>query len=119
MSDDFQYIRPVDQDKFDSLAPDERFAQRLYDEDNGAKNCTVRYIRTPAGGGSPEGMHTHVVDQIFYLLSGTMYVEINGRKFTVQPNSVVVFPAGVPHRNWNDEETYHLAIFAPPPPASP
>ncbi len=41
-------------------------------------NCTIDVIKTPSGAGSPAGLHTHVVDQIFYILSGTMNVEIGG-----------------------------------------
>ena len=58
-------------------------------------------VKDRAGGGSPAGMHTHVVDQIFYIVSGTMSLDIEGKPYEGGPGTLVVFPAGVPHRNWN------------------
>jgi quercetin dioxygenase-like cupin family protein len=97
---------------------DQRLVQRLIEAGNGTGSCTVSWIRTPAGGGSPEGLHVHPVDQIFYVLAGLMTIEIHGEHEEVGAGSLVVFPAGVPHRNWNDgtEPTIHLAINAPAPP---
>ena len=110
------YVRPVDFDAIQKAAG-ERFTQRLLDHTNGARTCMVSYIQTPAGGGSPEGMHTHDVDQVFYVLSGTMSLEIAGEEMQAGPGTLVVFPSGVPHRNWNggNEPTVHLAINAPLP----
>ena len=72
---------------------------------------------TPAGEGSPAGLHTHRVDQVFYVLSGTMSLEIEGTEYKAGPGTLVFFPAGVPHRNWNagSEPTVHLAINVPQP----
>ena len=44
-------------------------------------------------------MHVHVFDQLFYIISGTMSIEIDGDCFEAGPGSLVVFPEGVPHRN--------------------
>jgi quercetin dioxygenase-like cupin family protein len=111
------FIRAVDLARVRSLGPDERYVQRLLDHSSGARTCTVSYIRTPAGGGSPEGLHTHDVDQLFYVIGGTMLVEIQGRVSSAEPGTLVVFPAHVPHRNWNDgpEPTVHLSFNAPLP----
>ena len=110
-----QYVRPVD---FASLnAASERFTQRLLDHDNGGATCSIHCIKTPAGAGSPAGLHTHAVDQAFYVLSGTMGIEIEGQEYQVGPGTLVVFPKNVPHRNWNAgaEPTVHLAINTPLP----
>jgi len=98
-------------------ASDRRVAQPLLDHESGATSCTVSCIKTPRGEGSPAGMHTHVVDQLFYILSGTMNLEIAGESYVAGPGTLVVFPAGVPHRNWNggDEPTIHLAFNSPLP----
>jgi quercetin dioxygenase-like cupin family protein len=95
----------------------ERVTQALLDHDSGATTCSVNCIKTPPGDGSPAGMHTHVVDQIFYVLSGTMNLEIEGQAYSAGPGTLVVFPAGVPHRNWNGgaEPTVHLAFNTPLP----
>lgn len=112
-----EYVRKVDEAALNAAGPDERFSQWLLDHTSGGKHCSINWIRTPAGGGSPAGMHTHVVDQIFYILAGTMNLEIEGTEYKAGPGSLVVFPAGVPHRNWNggSEPTVHLAFNTPMP----
>ena len=112
-----EYVRKVDFAAVERSGPDERLTQKLLDHASGAKTCTINYIKTPAGGGSPAGMHTHAVDQIFYVLSGTMSIEIEGQQHDCGPGSLIVFPAGVPHRNWNGgtEPTVHLAFNTPLP----
>ena len=111
------YLRKVD---FAQLAASQdRVSQSLLDRDSGATSCSINCIKTPPGEGSPAGMHTHVVDQIFYILSGTMHLEIEGEPHVAGPGTLVVFPAGVPHRNWNggEEPTIHLAFNTPLPEA--
>ena len=112
-----EYLRRVDESAVAAAGADTRFSQWLLDHDSGGQHCSINYIRTPAGGGSPAGMHTHVVDQIFYILSGTMSLEIDGKPYEAGPGTLVVFPAGVPHRNWNGgtEATLHLAFNVPMP----
>jgi mannose-6-phosphate isomerase-like protein (cupin superfamily) len=114
---DYSYIQTVDVVAMSSCALHERFAQSLLGPNEGACNCTLSYIRTEPGGGSPEGLHTHDVDQIFFVISGTMQLEIDGLQHTVEGNTAVLFPAGVPHRNWNagPDPSVHLAFCAPVP----
>ena len=111
------YVRRVDFAAIDRSGPEERLTQVLLDHTSGSKNCTIHCIKTPAGGGSPAGLHTHRVDQVFYILKGTMSIEIEGKKYDVGPGTLVFFPAGVPHRNWNggSEPTLHLAFNTPMP----
>ncbi len=112
-----EYVRKADLAAFAAAGPQERITQRLLDRDSGATHAQINCIRTPAGGGSPAGLHTHAVDQIFYILSGTMSIEIEGQQHECPPGTLVVFPAGVPHRNWNGgtEPTVHLAFNTPLP----
>ena len=112
-----EYVRTVDQAAVAAAGSNERVSQWLLDHTSGGQHCSINWIKTPAGGGSPAGMHTHVVDQIFYILEGTMNLEIEGKEYVARPGSLVVFPAGVPHRNWNGgtEPTVHLAFNAPLP----
>jgi len=113
----FAHVRRVDFARFAALGADERLSQKLLDRGSGADAVAVSYIRTPPGGGSPEGLHTHAVQQVFYVLAGTMMIEVDGQVHEAGPGSLVVFPKDVPHRNWNagDTETVHLAINAPAP----
>jgi len=112
-----EYVRTVDFAAIDESGADERLTQILFDSTSGAKTCTIHCIKTPAGGGSPAGMHIHDVDQVFYILRGTMSVEIEGMHYDCSPGSLIVFPAGVRHRNWNggSEPTVHLAFNTPLP----
>jgi quercetin dioxygenase-like cupin family protein len=115
---DFSPVRPLDQRGLAATPVDQRFVQRLLNRESGATGCSVTLIRTPPGGGSPEGMHRHDFEQVFHLIEGTMMIEVEGTVSEVAPGSIVVFPHGVPHRNWNAgaEPTLHLAIAAPAPP---
>ena len=112
-----EYLRSIDRAAEAAANPHERFSQWLLDQDSGAQHCSINYIKTPAGGGSPAGMHTHAVDQIFYILEGTMSLEIEDRTYQAGPGTLVFFPKGVPHRNWNggSEPTVHLAFNVPMP----
>ena len=112
-----EYLRKVDFARL--AATGERVTQPLLDWDSGATSCRVTCTKTPAGDGSPSGLHTHLVDQMFYILTGTMNLEIAGQPYTAGPDTLVVLPAGVPHRNWNGgtEPTVHLALVSPLPAA--
>ena len=112
-----EYVRKVDLAAIAKSGANERVTQNLFDHTSGAKTCTINCIKTPAGGGSPAGMHVHAVDQIFYILSGTMSIEIEGKKYDCSPGSLIIFPAGVRHRNWNgsSEPSVHLAFNTPLP----
>jgi quercetin dioxygenase-like cupin family protein len=110
-------VRSVD---FAALrASADRHTQRLLDRASGGTSCQITCVKTPPRSGSPEGLHTHDVDQIFYILEGVMSIEVDGRTREAGPGSLIVFPAGVAHRNWNAgvEPTVHLSIAAPMPDA--
>ena len=110
-----EFLRKID---FASMAAtNDRVIQSLLGRDSGATSCSVDCVKTPPGTGSAAGLHTHVVDQLFYIISGKMSLEIAGTEYEAHPGTVVVFPAGVPHRNWNGglEDTVHLAVNSPLP----
>jgi len=112
-----EYVRTIDFAAIHKSGADERWTQNLLDHTSGAENCTINCIKTPGGGGSPAGTHIHAVDQIFYILSGTMSFEIAGKLYDCPAGVLIIFPAGVPHRNWNDsgEPTVHLVFNTPLP----
>jgi mannose-6-phosphate isomerase-like protein (cupin superfamily) len=112
-----ELVRRLDQEAVDATPHDQRHVQALLTRASGATTCSVSWIRTPPGGGSPEGLHVHDVDQVFYVLAGCMHVEVGGEAAVLGPGGLVLFPAGQPHRNWNEgsEPTVHLAINAPAP----
>ena len=110
-----EYLHRVDLAALSSSTS--RLNQPLVDDTSGVKGCAVNCVTTPPGDGSPAGLHTHAVDQIFYVLQGTMNLEIGGTEYQAGPGTLITFPAGVPHRNWNGgtKPTVHLAINAPQP----
>ena len=112
-----EYIRKVDFGAIERSGADEYLSQTLFDHTSGAKNCRINCIKTPAGGGSPAGMHIHDFDQILYILRGTMSIEIEGKQYSGGVGSLIILPAGARHRNWNggSETTVHLAFHAPLP----
>lgn len=112
-----EYVFNIDESRL--AGAESNVAEVMYDRDRGAKHCSVMSVYTPPGGGSPAGLHTHEVDQLFYIIDGQMEIEVGGRRLAAGAGSLVVFPAGVPHRNWNagDTPTRHLSIAAPLPPS--
>ncbi|HEX3789872.1 MAG TPA: cupin domain-containing protein [Pseudonocardiaceae bacterium] len=116
VTDHSEYLRTTDVEAFAALATDQRYSQKLLDRTSGGERVGVSLIRTPAGQGSPEGLHTHDFEQVFYVVRGTMNIEIDGSTFRAPAGSLVRFPQNVPHRNWNDgEDSLHLAINVPAP----
>lgn len=113
----YQHIRELDLAGARASGPGERFVQRLLNRATGATHAAVTLIKTPAGGGSPEGLHVHDFEQIFYVVEGVMDIEVDGVISRAAAGSLIVFPPGVPHRNWNSSAgpTVHLAIAAPAP----
>jgi quercetin dioxygenase-like cupin family protein len=110
-------LRVVDHTARIAKGLENRYEQDLIDALSGGTNTMVRYVETPPGSGSPAGQHVHLFDQLFYIISGTMNIDIDGDVFEAGPGSLVVFYQGVPHRNWNEgsESTIHLAINSPLP----
>lgn len=108
-----EVVRPLDESKFDT----QRFSQVvLADRSSGLNTLSLGVFRVPPGGASP-GLHAHRFDQIYYQISGTMELEIGFERHSVAPHTLVVIPAGMPHRNWNasSEPEYHLNLRVPEP----
>jgi len=108
------YVRHIDTSRFNPAA----FSSIIMaDRTSGSNNCRLNLVRVPPGKGGP-GLHVHVFDQFYYVLSGTMQLQIGQEKYTAGPNTYVVLPAGVPHTNWNDgtEPETHIAVLVPEPP---
>lgn len=112
------YVRYVDFEGLAAQAP-ARATQFLLDHQNGAQTgaCIVRCMNVPPGEGSPAGMHIHHFEQIYYIISGTMDLEVDGKSMRAGPGALVYIPAEVPHKNWNGgtEAVVHLALLSPAP----
>lgn len=108
-----QHIIPVDLQTF----PEGFHSRRLATPANGIESCMVLFSRVPPGHHGPK-LHTHAADQLYYIVSGSMKVQLGTEVFTVTPGDLVLIPQGTPHCNWNDgtEDELHLEVFAPAPP---
>ncbi len=107
------FVRHVDVAAF----PKEYHGEIIAGPTSGAESCYLIYTRVPPGGHGP-ALHTHAADQFYYVLSGTMNVQLGVDKFVVDPETLVFIPAGTPHMNWNSgsvSET-HLEVIVPPTP---
>lgn len=111
-----QYVRSVD---FSAFPPNAFHSQRLADPSTGLDSCICISTRVPPGTGTTSGLHIHLSDQLYYVLTGTMHARIGGSTHVVQPGSLVIIPAGTPHWNWNEgtEDELHFELIVPPPAA--
>lgn len=106
-------VRTLDESKFDMS----RFSQVvLADRSSGVGSVSLGIFRVPPGGRGPV-LHVHRFDQIYFILSGTMQLQIGLEQYTAGPNTLVVLPAGMPHTNWNTgpEVEYHINLRVPEP----
>ncbi|MEX2528600.1 MAG: cupin domain-containing protein [Gemmatimonadota bacterium] len=80
----------------------------------GAEVEIVRMI-FPPGGLSTGGQHRHSRVEIFYVLSGVLEHEVNGRRYRLEPGMVgIVRPEDtVAHRVLSEEPVETLVIWAP------
>jgi mannose-6-phosphate isomerase-like protein (cupin superfamily) len=96
----FEFIRTLDETKFNP----ERFSNVvLADRASGLNSTSIGVFRSPPGGKSPP-LHVHHFEQIFFIMSGTMTLQIGEDEYKAPPNSYVILPAGMPHTNWNAGE---------------
>jgi mannose-6-phosphate isomerase-like protein (cupin superfamily) len=108
-----QHVIPVDFAKF----PQGFHSELLASPKSGVDSCYVICSRVEPGASGPK-LHTHPADQFYYVMSGTMRVQLGTEEFSVGPDTLVFIPEGTPHCNWNpgDETEIHLEVIAPAPP---
>jgi mannose-6-phosphate isomerase-like protein (cupin superfamily) len=90
----------------------------LVNRANGAAHAAVYLAEVPAGKAGPP-LHVHEFDQFYFVLQGTLSVEIGLQRYDVPPGHLVILPAQVPHRQWNDQDQteQHLTVMVPEPTA--
>ena len=67
---------------------------------NGLDSALLVYNRIAAGVG-PKGLYSLPVDHTYLVLKGKLNVQIGTDTFVLEPESLALVPAGVPHRAWN------------------
>jgi quercetin dioxygenase-like cupin family protein len=88
--------------------------------ETGSANITVNSARlSPDSPGT--SWHIHPFDQLYFVLEGTLTIDVADEHHEVPPRHLVVLPAGVPHQNRNDGTITerHVAILVPAPTGRP
>lgn len=115
-----KHLKSVD---FEALGahPKEHVLQLLVgDWTNGPISSTTMVYNGKEPGFETEsetGFHSHPYDQIFYMVSGKLMVNVEGEEpFEMNPGDVLTYPAGLVHRNWvaGDEKCFLIGINVPP-----
>jgi mannose-6-phosphate isomerase-like protein (cupin superfamily) len=88
----------------------------LVNRELGAHHAALYLAEVPPAATTPP-MHVHEFDQFYFVVEGKLSVEVGLDRFDAEPNTLVVLPAGVPHRQWNEQGTpeRHLTVLAPEP----
>ena len=55
----------------------------------------------PAGADDPQ--HPHEEDEVYYIVGGRAWLDVDGEEYPVVPGSIVFVPAGVPHHFYKIE----------------
>ena len=90
--------------------------QILAGPSNGLASAYIIYERIAAGV-KPKDLYTLPVDHTYLVLSGKLSVQLGSAQFVAEPETLVLVPAGVPHRVWNagaDPEA-DFQVMAPAP----
>ncbi len=65
-------------------------------DDGAAMSAHVTHITQGAA-------HFHeITDEMYYIIEGEGYLELDGRTYPVRPGLAIYIPAGVTHRGWGD-----------------
>jgi len=59
-------------------------------------------------------LHSHVNEQVSYILEGALKFLIDGKEIVVRPGEMLCIPGNVPHEAIALEDTVDLDIFNPP-----
>jgi len=71
----------------------------------------IAHVSLKKGAVVPQ--HSHVSEQITYILEGSLKFQIGGEEFVVGAGQVLVIPSGVPHMAVALEDTLDVDIFSP------
>lgn len=109
------YVRAVDAAALEEPLPGFRL-QALADPGSGSRHAVINYAEVDPGAAGP-GTHVHAFDQYYFVLEGALTIDVALEHHTVGAGTLVVLPAGVPHRQYNagDVTERHLAVLCPPP----
>lgn len=109
------FVRALREDEF-VPALDGFAIQKLLQRSDGSEHVSL-YVGVVEPGGAGPGTHIHHFDQFYYVLEGELSVEVGLEHHTARPHDLVVLPAGIPHRQWNEGPApeRHLTLIVPEP----
>jgi mannose-6-phosphate isomerase-like protein (cupin superfamily) len=89
---------------------------RLLQRADGSERMALYLGEVAPNRGGP-GTHVHPFDQFYFVLEGELTVEVALHTLTAARHDLVVLPAGVPHRQWNQGSVpeRHLTLIVPEP----
>jgi len=96
--------------------PNERCLQIIYSPQQDAKVANATFLMsTLAPHSGQTGVHTHVVDEIIYIITGRGEGEDDGKAFELVPGTIIYAPAGIKHncRNFSDESMQMFCVYVP------
>jgi mannose-6-phosphate isomerase-like protein (cupin superfamily) len=93
-------------------------SRTLMDRITGSRHMSVHVTEIAPGGGEPD-LHMQTFDKIYFILEGTLHVQIGLKSYQAQPHSYVIVPAGTVHRIWNEAPNLerHVSFHLPEPQA--
>lgn len=109
------YIRQVERHRLLEPLPGFKIFP-LADPSTDSHLAMVMYAEVAANSGGPS-THVHEFDQYFFVLEGELTIEVALQKHVVPADTLVVLPAGVPHRQYNQGKVTerHVVLNTPPP----
>ncbi len=91
--------------------PWERVTQEITRKIISGENEMIAHVYLKKGAVVPE--HSHVSEQITYILEGVLKLSVDGQALTVAAGQVLVIPPNVPHKALAIENTLDVDIFSP------
>ena len=97
--------------------PGDRVTFLVKGEESGGA-CFIIEVVTPPGGGPPPHIH-HFEEESFYVLQGTVTIQVAGQTFQASPGDFMHIPRGTVHTFKNDGkvDAKFLVIISPAGPA--
>jgi len=86
----------------------ERIRRKIFEPGDRMMSMLVDF---KAGGSGPEHAHPH--EQLSYVVSGSIELTIDGRKYVVQAGEQIRVPGNAPHSVVALEDTLVLETFTP------
>ena len=111
---EFIKVKPSEVDVYTPAGHDDTYNRRLVGPEIGSK-----YVELILGEMGPKGVadpHVHNdLEQIIYLLDGTLKVISDGIEDVLEPGEVGFFPVGISHNVFCESgRAKFLVIYAPP-----